>query len=414
MSHEKTGQSATNANRQIRPLQDQLSADVAIFLNRLIREVNGQQTEMRTHQDRPEPSREATTIPVSTKELVMKVFLDAEENYSVSGYNVRAHDCFGAIYLGLDKGPEYTRQSSRINEAIMNISGAQAFELALGETRRAIAINPRAEDTDVTVSVLAAVCRTWFDLPDMTHVVEAGVRSENFTPPPRCPGDYMFPSGYIFYPEPGDYLSAAGPACGRILKAAVLDYVTDLRASGTLPSGLLSRAIFEALPQNENDLVARTIIGVMMGMIPTVYFNLLTTLESWRADDGKIFMERQEALRQQGGSDPFLRASAALKLQLIQSIQSDPMPPAVWRIAVQDHALGAEQVRRGDKIALNIASATREDLHMGTTDAFAVFGGNRRTSPHPTHACPAYAAALGIMLGVINGIMEPTDVAATS
>ena len=68
-------------------------------------------------------------VVVGTKDLVMKVFLDTDENYSVAGYNVRASNSFGEIYLGLDKGPEYDRQSTKVNEAIQRITGAEAFGL---------------------------------------------------------------------------------------------------------------------------------------------------------------------------------------------------------------------------------------------------------------------------------------------
>jgi hypothetical protein len=39
---------------------------------------------------------------------------------------------------------------------------------------------------------------------------------------------------------------------------------------------------------------------------------------------------------------------------------------------------------------------------------FPVFGGDRKPTPHPTHACPGYEAAIGVMLGFVNGWLEPT------
>jgi hypothetical protein len=346
---------------------------------------------------------------VNSKELVMKVFLDTDRNYSVKGYNERASKCFGTIYLGLDQGAEYDRQSRKVNAAIQGISAAEAFRLALQEARKALAANPAASDDDVAIKLLAGLCTRWFDLPDAVNVVEGGLRFD-VKPPPCCPGDFSFPSGYIFFPDPDALLSKFGPGFGAMLKLAVDRHVAELRASQKLPTGVLSRAVFEAFPTGEDDLIARTIIGVMMGMLPTVYFNLANTMGAWRASEGKIFKALQDALRQQGGSDPYVRASEVLKQPLMQAMQGNPMPPSVWRTAVRAHTLGTNQpvqVNPDDKMYVNIASATREDLDAGITDAFPIFGGDRKATPHPTHACPGYEAAMGTMLGFINGLMEP-------
>src|SRR5215467_4110041 len=46
-------------------------------------------------------------IEVSSKALVTQVFDDIQMNYSVSGYNKRAAQSIGEIYLGLDPGEDY-------------------------------------------------------------------------------------------------------------------------------------------------------------------------------------------------------------------------------------------------------------------------------------------------------------------
>ena len=346
------------------------------------------------------------SIPVNSKELLMKVLLDTAENYSVSGYAKRAKDCFdGNIYLGLDKGEEYERQATKVNQAIMRVTGAEAFALALQETRTVLA-GGAADDLSVTVKVLAGLCRHWFDLPDGVHM-DTGRRNEvvpEVVPPPQCPGDFTYPSGYIFNPDPGE---TPGPGFGALLMQAVLRFVAELRAANRLPNGVLSRAVFEAFPSGEDDLVARTIIGVMMGKLPTTTFNVFIALSMWRANGAATFTALQQALGQHGERDPYLRASAALKQPLIQAIQLKPVPPAIWRTATKPHTLGTDQVNPGDIIEINIANATREDFDACIIDAFPVFGGDRRATPHPTHACPGYEMAFGIMLGIINGLMEP-------
>ena len=147
-------------------------------------------------------SKAGNDVVVDTTDLVMEVFLDTDENYSIAGYNERASSSFGEIYLGMDKGPEYDRQSTKVNEAIQRITGAEAFGLALQEARKLLAANPDANDEDISIKVQAALCRHWFDLPDEINVVELWMRDDGeINPPARCPGDFIYPSGYIFFPR---------------------------------------------------------------------------------------------------------------------------------------------------------------------------------------------------------------------
>ena len=87
-------------------------------------------------------TRTADGVVVTSKELVMQVFLNADENYSVKGYNERASNSIGPIYLGLDWGPEYEEQSTKANAAIMAVTRRDAFEFALQETRAALKALP--------------------------------------------------------------------------------------------------------------------------------------------------------------------------------------------------------------------------------------------------------------------------------
>jgi len=48
------------------------------------------------------------------------------------------------------------------------------------------------------------------------------------------------------------------------------------------------------------------------------------------------------------------------------------------------------------------------DAHHGINTEHAIFGGDRSTTPHATHACPGYAMAMGVLLGAINAVLEPT------
>jgi hypothetical protein len=114
-------------------------------------------------------ARTADGVVVTSKELVMQVFLNAEGNYSVSGYQERMSKSIGPIYLGMDWGPEYEKLSTAANAAIGGVTRREAFDFALKETRAALAALPDPGAVDIQAIsdvVLAGVCAHWFDVPD--------------------------------------------------------------------------------------------------------------------------------------------------------------------------------------------------------------------------------------------------------
>jgi hypothetical protein len=347
-------------------------------------------------------------IQVNGKTLVMQVLLDTAGNYSVSGYAERMERAFGLIYLGRDRtDPEYAAQSAASNAAIGAITEREAFDLARQEARAVM--QPLAGEAafgmkDVSNQVLAAICTHWFDIPDGDSVIGSG----SFWPfkPGRCPGQFGPPSGYIFKPQPGFWIALFGKMDGRVLRSEVARFVARQRQAGTPPNGRISQALFAAFPNSpaQDDLLARTLIGVMMGFLPTAQGNLMAVAEAWA---GGQFDALRAAFLAHPQPDLYLRANQVIRTPMIEAMQAQPMPPAVWRTALRDHLLGGSiQVRAGDRLFINIDSATREDHAVGNADALPIFGGDRSQHPHPTHACPGYQAGMGVLLGTIVGTME--------
>jgi hypothetical protein len=351
-----------------------------------------------------------TDIAVKTKALVTQVLLDAAGNYSVSGYAERMARSFGLIYLGRDRtDPEYAAQSAASNAAVGAITEKEAFTRALQATRTVM--QPLRTDAtfdmkDVSNQVLAALCTHWFDIPDGNSVVSSGWLLP--IPPGRCPGQFGPPSGYIFQPEPNLLTKWVGQLDGKLLHCEVAKFVARQRQSGNPPNGELSRALFAAFPNSPagDDLLTRTIIGVMIGFLPTVQGNLMAAAEAWK---GPIFDALRAEFLAHPEPDLYLRSGSVIRGRLIASMQQAPVPPAIWRTALRDHVLGGSppiEVKAGDRLFIEIDSAMREDLAAGITDPFPVFGGDRSQNPHPTHACPGYRAAMGVLLGIIAGTLE--------
>ena len=348
-------------------------------------------------------SRKGDTVTVTSRALVMEVLKNTGGDYSVHGYNERASQCIGAIYLGLDAGAQYDAEATAVNAAIETISAEAGFATALELGRGALGQGQTPGTALGTV--LTGTCNAWFGIPDGTHVVPGGVRLD-VDPPPRCPGDYNFPSAFIFYPNPPSTLSAIAKGQGLHLRAAATAYVTQVRASGAPPNGPLAQAVF-ANCEGDDDLTARTLIGVMMGMIPTVLINMGTVLKTWESNDNAKYKELALALHAHGGPTSYERARSVLTAPMVQAIQPTPQPPAVWRTAVRDHTLGGMAVKTGDKIIVSIMGACHEDLAAGRVDLSPMFGGDRSEADPPLHACPGFPAAMGFMLGFINAVLEP-------
>lgn len=349
-------------------------------------------------------------IHVRGKQQVMQVLLDPHGNYSVSGYAARMERSFGLIFLGRDANdPEYARQSAEANRAIGMISEREAFTRAVEATLVAVQPLRRRASVDmkaVSDKVLAMLCTQWFDLPDGDYVVANG--SALPLPPGRCPGHFAAPSGYIFQPEPGWPVRLFGRWTGRLLRRQVAKFVARQRASGIPPRGDVARALFAAFPDTsaENELLTRTLIGVMIGFLPTTQGNLMAVAEAWA---GGTFIALKAAYLANPEPDPYLRAQQVIGGALVAAMQKAPMPPAIWRTALRDHVLEGDppiEVKAGDRLFIHIDSATQEDLGEGIADPMPIFGGDRSQMPRPTHACPGFEAGMGVLLGTFAGLMK--------
>jgi hypothetical protein len=357
-------------------------------------------------------ARTSDGVVVTSKELYLQVLLNADDNYTNAGYQKRMAQSFGPIFLGMDWTPEYVKESTPTNAAIGRVTRRDAFEVTLKEARTALPSVPApggiVDIQALSDIVLAKVCSHYFDIPDGVYVKAGGFGISNFVSPGICPADYTPPSAYIFHPDPDPLLTFAGQRTGQILRESVNKYVADKRASGQLPTAQLTRALFEQFPDpNDNDLLARTIIGVMTGALPTINGNLVGVVKAWQRT--ATLMALGAKFKASTQSDDFLRAHEVIELPMRQAMQMQPTPDFIWRLAKKDHTLGTKnpvQVKAGDKIYLSIVQATQEDLRAGSDDVCPIFGGDRSKDPHPIHSCPGFEMGFGILLGIVCGVVE--------
>jgi Dyp-type peroxidase family len=355
--------------------------------------------------------RTAYGVMVASKALVAEVFANSGARYTVSGYQERMRDSIGEIYLGLDEGPEYRAQSEATNAAILAIGEREAFDAASRETRRVLRalLDRDGEATfdtrELSDGVLAELSRHWFDVPEGSSIEYGGWSWEPVSGrKPRCPGDFTAPSRYLFSPHPGPAASQYGRAHGAAASAGAASFVARMRGQESALQGVLSKAMFAVIA--EDGRLARTLAGVMMGFLPTVDGNLRSVLYEWM--QAGTLWRLQDALVADPDPDRHAAANRALRAPLMRAMQGRPVPDAVWRTAAADHDLGGIHVRKGERIIIGIGSATQEDLEAGKLDVIPVFGGRRIAGQgdSPTHACPAYAMSMGILLGILGALLE--------
>jgi hypothetical protein len=357
-------------------------------------------------------ARTADGVVVTSKELYLQVLLNADGNYTNAGYQKRMEQSFGPIFLGMDWTPEYVKESTPANAAIGRVTRRDAFEVTLKEARAALPTVPApggiVDILALSDIVLAKVCSHYFDIPDGVYVKAGGFGLSNLMSPGVCPADYTAPSAYIFHPDPDPILTFVGQRTGQILRESVNKYVADKRESGELPTAPLTRALFEQFPDpNDNDLLARTIIGVMTGALPTINGNLVGVVKAWQRT--ATLMALGAKFKASTESDDFRKAHEVIELPMRQAMQMQPTPDFIWRLAKKDHTLGTKnpvQVKAGEKIYLSIVQATQEDLRAGSDDVCPIFGGDRSKDPHPIHACPGFEMGFGILLGIVYGVVE--------
>lgn len=368
-------------------------------------------------------------ILTASASLVKEVFSNEHGRYSVKGYAERMRECIGEIYLGLDYGDDYKQWSTATNNAIMSIGKKEAFDLTRAQTAlflefllegakdetgtKEIAIDLKRDLSDL---VLCALSRHWFalpdDLPDGPFVKWGGWDWDSSSEErlPRCPGDFTPPSRYLFSPNPGPAASAYGQKTGRLLRKKVTEFVKKIKADAIEPKAQLLNAIVQSI--TDEDRAARTIVGVMMGFLPTIDGCLRGVLYDWLKE--KTFWRIQEDLFSSRETDAYRRAKTIIEHPLKSGMQARPVPNMVWRTAVDEHRLGDELVEPGDIIVVGIESATQEYAERGLADISPVFGGQRHANSRGTHACPAYSMSMGILMGVISALLEAGSIRPTA
>ena len=89
-----------------------------------------------------------------------------------------------------------------------------------------------------------------------------------------------------------------------------------------------------------------------------------------------------------------------------------PVPSLLYRTVTEATTLGgvggvgAVELRPGDRVVIAMSAVTQEIQQGKRLDVMPIFGGDRKADGHPTHACPGYDIATGVLLGILTAVVE--------
>ncbi|MBS0445139.1 MAG: Dyp-type peroxidase [Proteobacteria bacterium] len=372
---------------------------------------------------------------VAERDLALHV-LRRDDLYSVCGQRQRMLVSFGDIYLGLDAGARYARESADMNKAIGQLSFQGVFDYArdaaaakigsivdlakrsskTGETRWETIFEAR----EVMDEVLATLSEQWFGVQDRSDgLLARGSADWAWAPgqPSIYPGHFTALSRNMFQPNPGQvpvdlakrYGQALRDHMGRFVQRhAAVNHVPEAPRSGA-PAPLALAAFNQLAAQGRDfDFVGRLITGVLMGFTPTIIGAVLNVLLEWRRND------RFGALRSAlAGRTDAASARSILMDALHEAAKIRPMPQITWRTVMQPHHMAKTDrtgiaLDIGCKVALGLVAGTQQSLADGNSDNRLMFGGVRQAAG-PTHACPGYEAGTAAMLGSLVAFLTCTE-----
>ncbi len=313
---------------------------------------------------------------------------------------------------------------------------------------------------------LGGLCQRWYGLPDNKHMLAKGWSWDRIVEEAdaqtdaegntltrskaHCPGDFLSPSRNAFYPRPSKAVAAFAGSHGNAILAAAEAFVTEHRASPTLPLGSVAEKMFATIPDTKpgNAVLARNLIGTMVGAIPPMDGNLRGILLEWLGE--KSLWRHQAALRAalkgQPADSDFTKARDVLYRPIAQAMCKRPAPDLLYRTAKgeTDILLGRSgaanrkkiTTRRGDLIVVSLVAASQRSLlpiqgNDGEGDVSIVFGGRRKAAAQgyrlepgqdgqesqaapdpesddrfPVHACPAQDMAMGAIMGIMAALLD--------
>jgi hypothetical protein len=379
-------------------------------------------------------------VLVASQSLADQVLLDTAKNLTAEEYLPRMKRSFGELYLGMDAGRRdraYENESVAANMEALQLGQNSDKTCAIAEKVVLDAIDEYvkdarqiAEDTgeqqwqttidirDLIEKVIAHFCEEWFGLKnDGAFFKKGGMNWLNPTDTgvPRYPGHFMAPSRYVFQPNPSDTVRDVAAIHGAALNKSMSKYLTAHRDELVISHPLVKAILEKGNELNDRDYAPRTILGLMMGFVPTTDGLMRRIAGEWLRE-GTLWSLRAKFAVETSRQWTDTAVASSFERAFQHAFLLRAAPELLWRTAITEHQIGSCQhavtVPPGKKVVVGQISATHEGLENGGHRAFEeaylyAFGDNRKTdtAPKPTHACPGRSAAMAVMQGFLRGLV---------
>ena len=423
--------------------------------------------------DFQQPDQRKTVIVAGAKQVAY--VLSNWKIYSVEEQLHRLESTSGAIYVSqqpddryventdLNSKYCYAEEAYDTNQILIDHDEAAGFAVGyeagtalLQRARRqalAAPVEPKLDyfklelRRQYLMPALGLVCTAWFGIPappegmDDPHNLRGvmanggwdwrtatGAEGEQLRTA-RCPGDCLSPSRHAFYPRPTDSIAAYAHDHGPAIRQAGVKFVHKFFGSSTPPPGSVSAAMSKKI--TDRDVLARNLIGIMMGAMPPMDGNLRGILAEW-LNEKTLWRHQAAYLRQREASlAPYEAAREALWIPMTRAMCKRPAPDLIYRIAIDDDTIEANgdrramdtKVQKGDLVIVAQVGASQQSLFRNPDREGAVetvFGGKRRAAAQgdsyegkhapagtlPVHACPGKDMAMGAMMGILAALFE--------
>lgn len=437
--------------------------------------------------DKPKHDQRLFIICAGTKQV--NTVLSDWKNFSVEEQMRRISETSGPVYVTQQPDDDYraaklkglrtnyVAESLATNEILLNYSeksgfaaGYRAGQTVLEQLKQSTAALQRDSfklelRRQYIMPALGELCALWYGLPDDQHMRKEGWswhdivdaiapgQSHCQRTAAHCPGDFIAPSRHAFYPLPGPVIEAFADRHGNAILKAAEAFVAAHRKAGTSPNGPVGAAMFNKIADDK--VLARNLIGTMVGAIPPMDGNLRGIVMEWLTE--KSLWRHQAALRRKadGGSTEtsYEAAKAVLYGPVCDAMCKRPAPDLLYRTVTHDTVIavpggGTPQgdddgdskpdtlrqnvlARQGDLVVVSLVSvAQRSLMKIGTDkrthgDVSIIFGGKRKAAAqgyikqgnkvipdpdadllHPVHACPAQDMAMGAIMGIMAALLD--------
>lgn len=338
--------------------------------------------------------------------LVIEVLNRAD--ISVSHYKTRLGETFGNNYLGMDN-PQHDVEAKGPNAVLSSVSVETSFIAALAVCRGLLGqLGNIKGEADIPLpkyadTVLAKLAEQFFGIPDSEgQFVKPGGEPAPGAETSHCPAHIISVSRYANEPRPDmpnnfKRDNIAIPE-GKRMRQNVDAYIDHVLANGgaftDLTQAIREKTALDNDPVTDRPRFASVLLGALLGYMPTVNGNFVTTAREWIKS--RQFWRLQDEFIRQGGDETNVMEYALNTLRPIleEAMCRRPVPAMLTRTAAMDLDIGGVSVKKGEIIAVGLSSGT---AGSDFKDPSAVFGGKYGTT---IHACPGREMATGTLLAM--------------